>query len=381
MLNFGFVMEQALGHITHHQNLARWVGKDADICPIWMPIEGNKSDIWNRLPVIRNNWSLKCSLRARDALKAALRVQPLDALFFHTQTIALFAIPFMRHIPTVISLDATPLNYDTIGAGYNHKVGSNPLLERRKFLWNQNTFNAATALVTFCQWAKDSLVADYGVPADKVTVIPPGVDMEEWHFGRGKAACPNITSGKVRLLFVGGDFERKGGNTLIEAFRSGLMQNCTLDIVTQQTSVQHELAGTEGVQVHCNLVANSTRLKELFAKADIFVFPTQADCLPHVVLEAMAAGLPIIATDVGALREQVEDGVNGLIVPPSDVGAVIAAVGALSGDETKRGRMAAASRRLAEERFDARRNYSAILDLMKTMVTAQNKNQGLLKIR
>jgi hypothetical protein len=43
--------------------------------------------------------------------------------------------------------------------------------------------------------------------------------------------------------------------------------------------------------------------------------------------------------------------------------------------------MAAASRRLAEERFDARRNYSAILDLMKTMVTAQNKNQGLLKIR
>jgi len=95
----------------------------------------------------------------------------------------------------------------------------------------------------------------------------------------------------------------------------------------------------------------------------------------------MAAGLPVIATDVGALREQMEDGVNGLIVPPSDVGAVIAAVGALSGDETRRVRMAAASRRLAEERFDARRNYSAILDLMKTMVTAQSKNQGLLRIR
>jgi glycosyltransferase involved in cell wall biosynthesis len=95
----------------------------------------------------------------------------------------------------------------------------------------------------------------------------------------------------------------------------------------------------------------------------------------------MAAGLPIIATDVGALREQVEDGVNGLIVPPSDTGAVIAAVGVLSGDETKRSRMAAASRRIAEERFDARRNYSAILDLMKTMVTAHNKNQGLLRIR
>ncbi|MEP0885296.1 glycosyltransferase family 4 protein [Microcoleus sp. FACHB-SPT15] len=342
-----------------------------------MPIEGHKSDIWNRIPVIRNNWSLKCSLRARDAIEAAVRVQPLDALFLHTQTIALFAIPLMRHIPTVISLDATPINYDTIGAGYNHKVGGNGLLERGKFLWNQNTFNAATGLVTFCQWAKDSLVADYSVPAEKVTVIPPGVDMEEWHFGRGKAAHQNTTSGKVRLLFVGGDFDRKGGRTLIEAFRSGLMQNCTLDIVTKDTSVQDELAGMDGVQVHCNLAANSTPLKELFAKADIFVFPTQADCLPHVVLEAMAAGLPIIATDVGALREQVEDGVNGLIVPPSDAGAVIAAVRALCGDETTRGRMAAASRRIAEERFDARRNYNAVLDLMKTMVSAQTK-QDLL---
>jgi glycosyltransferase involved in cell wall biosynthesis len=374
MLNFGFVMEQTLGHVTHHQNLARWVGEDADICPTWMPIEGHKSDIWNRVPIIRTNWALKSSLRARDAIKAALRVQPLDALFFHTQTIALFAIPFMRHIPTVISLDATPLNYDTIGAGYKHKVGGNALLERRKFLWNRNTFNAATALVAHCHWAKDSLVADYGVPTEKVTVIPPGVDMEGWHFGRGKAACPHTTSGKVRLLFVGGDFERKGGNTLIEAFRRGLRQNCTLDIVTKDTSVQRELVGMDGVQVHCNLVANSTPLKELFAKADIFVFPTQADCLPHVVMEAMAAGLPVIATDVGALREEVQDGVNGLIVPQFDVGAVIAAVLALCGDEAKRGRMAAASRRIAEQRFDARRNYSAVLDLIKTMVTANNKN-------
>lgn len=127
--------------------------------------------------------------------------------------------------------------------------------------------------------------------------------------------------------------------------------------------------------------ANSTPLKELFARANIFVFPTQADCLPHVLREAMAAGLPVIATDVGALREQMEDGVNGLIVPPSDTGAVIAAVYELCSDKTKRSRIADASRRIAEERFDARRNYTAILDLMKTMVTAQSKNQGLLRIR
>ncbi len=160
-----------------------------------------------------------------------------------------------------------------------------------------------------------------------------------------------------------------------------MSHDCTLDIVTNDTRVERELAGVEGVRVHCDLTANSTPLKELFAKADIFVFPTLADTNAIAVLEAMAAGLPIITTDVGALREEVEDEVNGLIVPPSDVGAVIAAVRALCGDETTRGKMAAASRRIAEERFDARRNYIAILDLMKTMVTAQSKNQGLLRIR
>jgi glycosyltransferase involved in cell wall biosynthesis len=271
----------------------------------------------------------------------------------------------MRRIPTIISTDATPLNYDTVGAGYNHKVSGNSLLERGKFQWNKSTYHAATAIVTWCQWAKDSLVSDYGVSAEKVTVIPPGVDLEQWNFRRDKTVH-QIPKNSLRLLFVGGDFARKGGYTLLQAFRNGLNQDCTLDIITKDTSLERELAGIESIQVHCGLTPNSQPLQELYAQADIFVFPTQADCLPIAVLEAMAGGLPIIATDVGALREQVEHGVNGLIVPPSDPTALISAVHTLN-DETKRTTMAAASRRIAEERFDARRNYGAILTLMKSI--------------
>lgn len=371
MLNLGFVIEHRLGHVTHYQNLTRWVTEDGDIHPTWIPIKTGENDIWERVPIIRNNWSLQASLRARDAIKAALQVQPLDALFLHTQTLALFSIPLMTYIPTVISTDATPLNYDSVGEGYNHKVGGNTLLEHRKYLWNRSTYHAATALVTWCQWAKDSLITDYGVAADKITVIPPGVDMEQWHFGRDKAADSTATSKGVRLLFVAGEFARKGGYTLVEAFCNGLTGDCTLDIVTKDTTIERELAGMEGVQVHCGLTPNSAPLKELYAKADIFVFPTQGDCLPIAVMEAMAAGLPVIATDVGALREEVEDGVNGLIVPPSDAGALVTAVRSLAGDETKRKAMAAASRRLAEERFDARRNYGKLLNLMKRIKQCQ----------
>jgi glycosyltransferase involved in cell wall biosynthesis len=368
MFNFGFVIEHMLGHVTHYQNLKHWVAQDSTVRPVWMPIEAGKNDLWEHLPIIRSNWSLQSSLRARDAIRAA---QPLDALFLHTQTVSLFSASFAQQIPTIISTDATPLNYDTVGAGYQHKVGGNSLLERQKFLWNRHTYHAATALITFCEWAKDSLIKDYDVPAEKIHVISFGVDLTQWQFQRNQTI-----DSPVRLLFVGGDFTRKGGHTLIEAFRSGL-EGCTLDIVTQDAQVAKELSGLERVQVHQNLAANSPKLKELYAEADIFVLPTQADCYPNVIIEAMAAGLPIITTDVGAIREQVANGVNGLLLPTSDVSALVTALKVLIDDPLKRRAMSIASQQLAAERFDGRRNYNRILSLMKNVTQEHQASKRL----
>jgi glycosyltransferase involved in cell wall biosynthesis len=370
MTKIAFVMEQALGHVTHHQNLARWVAETPSVQATWLPISASGQDVWERVPGVRGNWSLKASLRARDALRAAGRTQSFDALFLHTQTVSLFALDWMRRVPTVISLDATPLNYDTVGREYGHVTGNDSWLERRKYQWNQRTFQAAAALTTWCQWAKDSLVNDYGVPAAKVTVIPPGVDMQRWNFGTTRTGKP--ADAPMRLLFVGGDFARKGGPALAEAFQSGLQRDCALDIVTKDEHVARDLQGVEGVRVHLGLTANSQALCDLYARADIFVFPTRGDCLPLAVMEAMAAGLPVIATDVGALREEVEAGVNGLIVPPDDAKAVADAVRALIADPARLIAMGHASRDLAEQRFDARRNYNAIIALVKGVAGCQH---------
>lgn len=365
MFNFGFIVEQALGHITHYQNLRYWVDKDTNIKPSWMPVGASTNDVWEKLPVIRNNWSLQVSLRTRKAIKAAMELQKPDALFLHTQTLALFAIPLMHRIPTIISTDATPFNLDSIATGYNHKVGGNYFAEYGKYQWNKSTYNAATAIVTWCEWAKNSLVHNYGIPAEKIAVIPPGVDLKQWDFRREH--IEPVAKNPLRLLFVGGDFARKGGYTLLEAFLNGLDRDFTLDIVTKDTSLKQELTGINNLQLHYDLTANSERLKQLYAQANIFVFPTQADCLPSAISEAMAAGLPVIATNVGAVCEQVEHGVNGLIVPPSDAAALAIALQTLKNNPEKIRAMAAASRRIAEKRFDAQRNYGEILNLMKSI--------------
>jgi glycosyltransferase involved in cell wall biosynthesis len=367
MARFGFVMEQTLGHVTHHQNLARSVEARPEIEPHWVPVRMEGADIWQRMPLVRGNWSLTASLRARDGLCRELRSGGLDALLFHTQTTALFSIGLMRRIPAIVSLDATPMNYDAVGQAYGHKPDSRGFVAARKRAWSRAIFAAAAHLVTWCEWAKQSLISDYGVGESRISVIPPGVDVVLWGAARGGPKLGG--SEKLRLLFVGGDFRRKGGHVLLEAFRGALQGQCELDIVTRDSEAAAASALLPGVRVHTSLTPNCAALRELFSRADLFVFPTLADCLPIAVMEAMAAGLPVIATAVGALGEQVEHGVNGLVVPPGSAEAIVAAVRELRSDET-RAAMSRSGTEIARTRFDATRNYAALLDLMADVAGA-----------
>jgi glycosyltransferase involved in cell wall biosynthesis len=353
----GFVMEQTLGHVTHDRNLRHWVAADGNVVPEWMPVPFEARDVWQRVP----NWTLRASLRAKALAAAALEHNKLDGLFFHTQSVALFAGRFMRRLPSIVSLDATPINLDSVGEAYNHKTGGNRLVEALKRRLTRRSFREAKHLITWCEWAKKSLVEDYGIAPEKVTVIPPGVDMGRWRFER----FPQASQRPLRLLFVGGDFRRKGGEVLLRAFHEALAERCELDIVTRDPV---DTGGSERVRVRGGLAPNSPELMALFEEADIFVFPTLGDCLPIAVMEAMASELPVVATCVGALEEEVEDGVTGCLVPPGDAEALADSVLRLARDTDLRRQMGWAGRRRAEEKFDGARNYRTVIELYKRCV-------------
>ena len=165
----------------------------------------------------------------------------------------------------------------------------------------------------------------------------------------------------MRLLFVGGDFVRKGGPLLLEALRRPLGTAWQLDVVTQQP-----VPATPGVVVHHGLGPNSPELLRLFEDADLFVLPSLGECLSVVLMEATAAALPVVATRVGALAEAVQTGADesGLIVPPGDVDALHAAMAALVADPARRARMGRAGHGLAVRTFDARRNADDLLAII-----------------
>jgi glycosyltransferase involved in cell wall biosynthesis len=357
----GFVMEQTLGHVTHTLNFQHWVAQDPDVVPTWIPVWFYTPDHWNKAPFVRDNWTLRASLRARAQVQAVLRSERLDGLFFHTQVTALFAHRLMSRIPTVVSMDATPLNFDSIGVPYNHVPSGFRPIESMKNALNRRTFNNARRLITWHEWGKRSLMDDYGVDGAKVEVVPPGIDLERWKFSRSPAS----PDAPVRLLFVGGDFRRKGGEIMLAAFRRDLMTHCHLDIVTREDV---DTTGLTDVTVHRSLGPNAEGLMALYARADIFIFPTFADTLPLVLMEAMASGLPVVTTAVGALREEVEDGVTGFLVPAGDVDALAAATLRLVRSPALRQEMGRAGRLRAGRLFNGASNYPQLLNVCKACV-------------
>jgi glycosyltransferase involved in cell wall biosynthesis len=357
-MRLGFALEYSLGHATHAQNLKRTLEGETSVRSIYIDLPFyDTPGTWAKLPGVRSNWSVRASLGAYLALRPQAR--SLDGALFHTQVTSLFCAGLMRHLPSVVSLDATPLQYDALGAFYGHTPSASSRLEALKKRMNQRSFAAARHLVTWSEWAKESLVADYGVPAGKVTVIPPGIDTEKWNFPRRTARSDE----PIHLLFVGGDFMRKGGDTLLAAFGQlphGVKAH--LHIVTKTDGAGD---GVDNVTVHRGVASNSEPLLRLFAQADLFVFPTRGDCLPLAVMEALAAGLPVITTAVGALPEAVTHGETGWVAPPDDAPALTEAIAALAADPALRTRLGKAAREAAVLRFDAATNYKKLVSTVK----------------
>lgn len=88
-----------------------------------------------------------------------------------------------------------------------------------------------------------------------------------------------------------------------------------------------------------------------YAAADLFVTPAREENLGQVVMEAMACGMPVVAFDIGGMRNLIQHGVNGLLVPAFDTDALRAAIAALLGDAEVRARMGAEGRRIVQNRF------------------------------
>ena len=354
-LRVAFVMEQVVGHAVQAEHMRRCIVDHPEIEARFVPVTFyKKRGLVERLPL---PGYARAAYRARLEVSDGLGDWEPDAIFWNTQKPAMFCSSLLRSVPSVISLDVTPKQYDDLAEEYGHAPDKPGAIASAKHWLNRRIFNQARLLLPATDWVRRSLIHDYDVPDERIEVLPPGTDVERF---RPPTSRPPDDTGKLRILFVGGDFIRKGGDTLLEWFRrSPAAERCELHIVTREA-----VTSSERVVVH-RLSHDKDRLAELFREADIFVLPTRAECFGLVLTEAMASGLPVVTSPVGGIPEVVDEGVSGLLVPAGDPGALDGALTRLIEDRALRLRLGERGRQIAEQRFDARKNVARIARILQ----------------
>jgi glycosyltransferase involved in cell wall biosynthesis len=193
-----------------------------------------------------------------------------------------------------------------------------------------------------------------GAPPERVHTVPYGVDLQAF----APPAEPGPRAhGPLRVLALGRLVEKKGFATLVESVAGGRgVEVC----IAGDGDLRDELtrmAAERRAPVRLVGPLDRDAVAEAFAEADVVAVPSlvdragNVDGLPNVLLEAMAAGKPVVASRVAGIPDVVTDAVDGILVPPGDPAALAEALGRLGSDEGLRDRLGAAARRTAVSRL------------------------------
>jgi glycosyltransferase involved in cell wall biosynthesis len=238
----------------------------------------------------------------------------------------------------------------------------------RAFAYERGLYDRIDLIFSMSELVGRSFIDDFGQSPDKVVVAGAGPNIPV------PARAPARGADPPRFLFVGKRFERKGGPTVLEAFRRlrAEREDAELEIVGP-SDLRLDLPG---VTVHGRVARSDAgadrRLTALYERATAFVMPSVYEPLGVAIVEAMAWGLPCVAATAGAMPELVADGETGFLVEPGDVDALTARMRALAQDPELGRRLGDAGHRRYLERF----TWDAVAERMLAAIAERGERSG-----
>ena len=284
--------------------------------------------------------------RIRQRERAAGR---FDVLHFHCQSAAYGSLGRLRSSPSIVSMDCTQRCVLESARARLEKWTYAPNVRR-----DGQIFRATRLIVAASRWAEASLREEYPDCTTEIAVRPNPVELAwfdpRWIEQRYRRAVDTPHS-PVRVLFIGGDFPRKGGYDLLDAWQRGrFADRARLDIVTSWPIEPRRLGA--GVQMHAGISSHSPAWQALWLEADIFVLPTRDEAFGIVFQEAAAAGLPAIGTRINAVPELVHDETTGRLAEVGNTAQLALALDDLIESPERRREMGRRARELVEQSAD-----------------------------
>ena len=281
-----------------------------------------------------------------------------------------FAAWLRRHrIAVIQTCDLYANIFGLIGAalaGVPVRIGSrrelNPDKSAKQIRLQRLAYRFATRIVANSPAAVKMLEAE-GVKLSDISLIPNGVDMAAYK--------PREPRGSIReVVTVANLRPEKSHETLIAAAAALAPSHPALRFAVvgdgSRLAELQALARARGVERIVDFLGHREDVPALLAAADLFVLPSRSEAFPNSVIEAMAAGLPVIATGAGGLLDLVDNGRTGILVPPCDPDALGQAITSLVNDPARAHRLGAEARTDIASRFGFDRMVHAFEDLYET---------------
>ena len=217
-------------------------------------------------------------------------------------------------LPIVYSSDATfSLVQESYGIFKSLSADSKSMEE----ILEKKALENSSLLIYPSKWAAHSAIEDYCMPVDKVRVIPFGANLDEFCFPR-EISRRTFNQG-IHMLFLGKDWERKGGRVALEALDCLHARGVKAHLTVCGVTPPFKKAQTD-VKVIPYIDKNHpdgfARLKSTIEDSHLLILPTQAECYGIVFCEVAAFGLPSFTTRTGGIPSIIEDDVNGYLFPP-----------------------------------------------------------------
>lgn len=232
-------------------------------------------------------------------------------------------------------------------------------------------FRLGVVPVAIAREVAESLGRVYGLK--NPPLIPNGIPVSEYALGeevrRAWRKKEGFEEGEVLIVSVARLSPQKDPATLLQAFSLAACEDTRLRLLLvgdgPLRSRLEEMAGHLDLADRVRFLGIRTDVPEILAASDVFVLSSHYEGNPLSVMEAMAAGKPVVATAVGGVPELVEDGVSGILVPPGDMESLATALKVLAADVDLRQHLGQAALSRAQERFDVStmvRGYEALYE-------------------
>jgi glycosyltransferase involved in cell wall biosynthesis len=306
-------------------------------------------------------------LAAGVKLRAILKRERYDVVHFHTSRAHSMA-PLARSFGSTLIV--------------TRRMDYRPNRVFAPYLFNR----AVDGVVAISTGVADSLAAS-GVDRQRVTVVHSGVDCERFRPPTSQERADsrralNISDTDFVISAVGALEQRKGHRYLIEAIGVLAARPASSKVkcfIVGQGSIHKVLQGEIAVSRSLERIKLLGRVddpREILWASDVFAMPSLKEGLGVAALEAMASGLPVIASDVGGLREVVKDDSSGFVVPPANAGAIAAAIGRLAESAELRSQMGAAARARVVENYSIETMAARTLALYRACVRKTRGERG-----